>query len=127
MPLAPPQAAPRVASRLANERVAELRRLMTDTVGVVRDASGLSRAIAALSALSFDDASPLANRALVGLFIAASAWKRTESRGGHFRSDYPLPSSAEAHASAMDLNEARSLCKEIAHVSIPRRSAAGHL
>jgi len=105
--------------------IAELRHLMTDAVGVVRDASGLARAVARLSELAFDGTPALADRALVGLLIAASAWKRTESRGGHFRSDYPVASPAWAQPSAIGLDEACALAREIPPES--RRAVAGSI
>jgi L-aspartate oxidase len=121
---------PRVMHGVATppvEHVAELRRLMTDAVGVVRDAPGLAGAVALLSKHAFDDTSPLADRALVGLLIAVSAWKRTESRGGHFRSDCPVPIAAKAHPSRIDLAEARTLALDIANASVARRAAAANL
>jgi L-aspartate oxidase len=111
--------------RPVRETVAELRRLMTDTVGVVRDASGLARAIARLSEIAFGE-DPLADQALVGLLIAASAWTRMESRGGHFRSDFPLAIAAKAQSSNIDLAAARTLVREISGAAMPR-SAAGSL
>jgi len=119
-----PRAPGRPGAAPPADGVAELRRLMTETVGVVRDASGLARAVARLSDLAFDDGA-LTDRALVGLLIAASAWKRTESRGGHFRSDHPLAIAAEAHPSYMTLDEARALAREISGGAAARRSAAG--
>ena len=63
---------------------AQIRRIMTNAAGVLRDRAGLERAIAALSpAAPGDDAS------LVGLMMCLSALDREESRGGHFRTDHP--------------------------------------
>ncbi len=60
---------------------------MSDDVGVVRDATGLTRALATMAELETKtpDALPL----LTARLIAASALARHESRGGHYRSDYP--------------------------------------
>lgn len=60
------------------------REVMSAEVGVLRDAAGLRRAVAALQ--------PLAERsdmAFAGLMIAVAALMREESRGGHFRIDFP--------------------------------------
>jgi L-aspartate oxidase len=101
---------------------------MTETVGVVRDASGLARAVKLLSTIAFDQKSSvgLADQALVGLLIATSAWKRTESRGGHFRSDYPVPVASQAQSSIITLAEARVAAEGISTQTIPRRFKAGN-
>jgi L-aspartate oxidase len=103
----------RPISPAPDKRVSELRRLMTRSVGVVRDNDGLARTIESLMPLAFDPAVPrsLANRALVGLSIAVSAWRRTESRGGHFRSDFSAPSEPWARPSTLTLDEVRALAE----------------
>jgi L-aspartate oxidase len=98
-----------------------LRRLMTETVGVVRDATGLSRAVAELAKVAFNAEAPASDRALVGLLIAVSASRRAESRGGHFRSDYPVLAQAWAHPSFLTLAEARIAAEEIGQQTVPRR------
>jgi len=74
----------------------EARQLMESNVGIVRDAAGLSAAVARLEEIR--TALPPAcdrqraethNLVESGLAIARSALARTESRGGHYRSDYP--------------------------------------
>ena len=64
-----------------NENV---RALMSDFVGVIREKQGLEKAAARLSPLAAKS-----DMALVGLMIAHCALKREESRGAHFRSDFP--------------------------------------
>ncbi len=79
--------------------LARLRALMDRCVGVERDERGLGEAIGALLALR-DGAGPglLGNAATAGLMLAVSAERRHESRGGHFRSDYPLPADVAARS-----------------------------
>ena len=88
----------------------KLRALMTRHVGVLRDAAGLRAALAEIAALrekavAADDLD-LRNRSEAALLIAASALRRRESRGGHFRTDFPQQDPALAHRSAITLQEA---------------------
>ncbi|MCC6380154.1 MAG: FAD-binding protein [Burkholderiales bacterium] len=80
---------------------------MWDDVGIVRDAAGLARALTTLSALrvelarigvadgdrgfnpSWHDWLNLANLIDVGEAIATAALAREDSRGAHFRADFP--------------------------------------
>ena len=67
-----------------------VRSTMTENVGVVRNAGGLARALTVFSALEPGCRTiSVANMLTVAKLIAAAALKRQESRGGHFRSDYP--------------------------------------
>lgn len=61
-----------------------IRATLSDHVGVIRDHAGLTRAVDILSPLATQHA-----MALVGLMIAQAALRRRESRGAHFRSDFP--------------------------------------
>lgn len=76
---------------LRTEAVARMREIMTTHVGVVRNAKGLRKALAELKALERTCAGDtiLSNMLLAARLIAGSALERRESRGGHFRSDYP--------------------------------------
>jgi len=81
----------------------QIRATMSDSVGVIRDRAGLGRAIDYLSPLAKHD-----DCALVGLMIAHCALQRQESRGAHYRSDYPQTLVA-AQRSQLRLNELESL------------------
>ncbi|MGH7000185.1 MAG: hypothetical protein ACREEA_01610, partial [Stellaceae bacterium] len=83
-------------------RADNVRTIMARHVGVLRDRDGLTTAIAALAPLAFA-AGPQADPALVGLFVAAAALQREESRGSHARTDFPTHSSAGAHRSRLRL------------------------
>lgn len=65
-----------------------VRNIMSRHVGVLRHRAGLRTAIEALRPLAFADHSA-ADPALVGLMIATAALLREESRGGHYRTDFP--------------------------------------
>jgi L-aspartate oxidase len=101
----------------------ELRRLMSTDVGVIRDEAGLKRALAAILRIERESHCPnLRNMAVTALMVAASALARHESRGGHWRADFPATDAAQAHRTFMTLDDARA----IAHAAAaPRRAAAG--
>jgi L-aspartate oxidase len=83
--LAPePAAAP---PTLADGPRAELRRLMEADACVVRDGAGLERALTHVHALG--ESHGQANALIAAELILRAALARTESRGAHFRSDYP--------------------------------------
>ena len=62
----------------------DTRKILSQHAGVLRDAQGLTEAIEALSALAQDN-----EPAALGLMMAVAMRRRTESRGGHTRTDYP--------------------------------------
>ncbi|ACI51208.1 L-aspartate oxidase [Gluconacetobacter diazotrophicus PA1 5] len=64
--------------------LADIRACIGRAAGILRDADGLTRAIRALAPHVMDD-----DHALVGALLCVSALGRRESRGGHYRSDYP--------------------------------------
>jgi L-aspartate oxidase len=116
-PEAPPPPAPRaVAPDPAAAR--EIRAIMQRHVGVLREASGLRTALIRLLALREKAVAcenlDLRNRAEAALLIAAAAHRRRESRGGHFRTDFPKADPAQARRSSITLDEAVSLARELA-------------
>lgn len=91
--------------------VRRLRQTMSEHVGVVRNGPGLEHALAIVRAIGEEagDDGLIANMALAAEFIAGSALLRTESRGAHFRSDFPEPVKKLAHRSAVTLREIRAV------------------
>jgi len=92
-------------------QVARLRRVMTDHVGVVRDGAGLRHSLDEIAALAAESPAdgPMANMLAAATLIAAAALKRRESRGGHYRTDFPAADPAQAHRSRLTLAEAIAL------------------
>jgi L-aspartate oxidase len=78
-----------VAPDLPAEALQRLRKLMSQHAGVVRDAEGLTTLLSEIGAL---EARHGRSAALVAArLVVACALARTESRGGHFRSDGTPP------------------------------------
>lgn len=67
---------------------APVRPILSRAGGVLRDACSLRTAIAQLLPMAASD-DPAADPALVGLMILVGAYRRTESRGAHHRTDHP--------------------------------------
>ncbi len=72
---------------LPADQLAALREAMSATCGVVRSAEGLSRLIGRLDAMQ--NAHGPVRAVTTARLIAEAALARRESRGGHYRSDYP--------------------------------------
>ena len=87
-----------------------LRRLMTDRVGVLRDAGGLATACAEILRLEAEVSHPsLRNSATAALLVAAAAFARRETRGGHARTDWPVADPTQARRSRLTLPQARGI------------------
>lgn len=93
-----------------SDLVTTLRRTMSDKVGVIRDGAGLGEALDTITSIAARaGAAATRNMANAALLIAASAAARHESRGGHYRTDFPHPDPRLAHRSAITLDEARAI------------------
>ncbi|WP_428154218.1 L-aspartate oxidase [Brevundimonas sp.] len=84
-----------IAPDLPEAAMAELRTAMTAHAGVVRDAEGLSALIALIDRLETKHGP--AAVLLAARLIAQAALDRRESRGGHYRSDYPQTAARADH------------------------------
>ncbi len=76
--------------------IGELQEMMWKDVGIVRTASGLKQAIDALEQIGQKVSRPHSRREfearnlqIAGLLVARSALAREESRGAHYRTDFP--------------------------------------
>ncbi|WGS17036.1 MULTISPECIES: L-aspartate oxidase [unclassified Bradyrhizobium] len=93
-----------------------VRPILTHGLGVLRDHDGIEHAIHSLYPLARSQGAA-SDAALVGLMIAVAAIGREESRGGHFRTDFP-DSAASAVPSSLTRTEALAAAREIVE-SIP--------
>jgi L-aspartate oxidase len=92
-----------------------LRKTMSAQVGVIRDADGLSSAIRTIVDLERKNTqTPFANVLTTAKMMAVGALMREESRGGHFRSDFPDQVESWKHRTMMTLAEANAFANEVA-------------
>lgn len=93
--------------------IEELRDLMSANVGVIRDGAGLAGALKNIRRLLSQTGDiDVRNMLTTSLLIAAAALARRESRGAHFRSDFPTAVDALAHRSQMTLSAALRIADE---------------
>jgi L-aspartate oxidase len=94
---------------------ANLRAMMSSHVGVIRDGDRLAQAVRSFAAIERDTGNiALRNMATTALLVAASAWARRESRGGHYRVDYPTENPAPALRTMTTLAAARETAESLA-------------
>jgi len=94
-------------------RIRLLRQTMAAKTGVVRDQESLAEALAIIAELERSRPDrPLKNMLTAAKLITAAAFARQESRGAHFRSDYPEANPALAKRSFFTLEEAEAIARE---------------
>src|SRR6476659_1644628 len=96
------------------EAVAELRGVMSGKVGVIRDGDGLAESCLTLASIRAGARSAmLRNMATTALLVATGALTRRESRGGHYRSDFPQAVPGLARRSRCTLAEALACIRQL--------------
>ncbi len=108
--------------------VQELRALMTSHVGLVRTHDGLTHALGEICRIerATSAAPALVNMVSAAKLITAGALERRESRGGHFRSDFPAPDTRQQHRTFLTLAQANGIAEKHRGLS-PSRSMQGHV
>jgi L-aspartate oxidase len=91
-----------------------LRNAMSSHVGVIRNGDDLADAIRtfAITEAGATNAN-LRNMATTALLVATAAWSRHESRGGHYRSDYPQEDAKLRHRTMTTLSAAREIATSL--------------
>jgi L-aspartate oxidase len=90
------------------DAITELRRAMSADVGVIRTAATLERGRAKIELLEKRARTPrFLNMLTAARLIADAALRRTESRGSHFRSDFPDTDPAWQHRTFLRLADTR--------------------
>ena len=97
------------------EAIREMRELMDHHVGILRNEQGMRLALAGLEQLLQKNRNNLSlhNMLTIAKIITVSALLRTESRGGHYRSDYPQADPQWAHRTHIDLHEVQNVASTI--------------
>jgi L-aspartate oxidase len=85
---------------------------MEDKVGVIRSRESLTEAMEQLLPLARGEGAA-SDPATIGLFIAIAALLRTESRGGHWRSDFPDALAAQACRQVLDLADIEVMARRV--------------
>nr|WP_321526345.1 L-aspartate oxidase [uncultured Cohaesibacter sp.] len=86
-----------------------LRATMSRYVGVERDGEGLKKALEIIAELETRAVNEsFRNHLIASKLITVAAFLRTESRGGHYRTDYPEPREEWRHRTYMTLKEAEA-------------------
>jgi L-aspartate oxidase len=101
-PLAPKEA--HDLPLVAGPALEDLRQIMWDRVGLVRTGPGLWEARNSLLELETVLRRTVAGRVAVelALMVTLAALRRSESRGGHYRADYPEPDPMQEHRTLID-------------------------
>jgi L-aspartate oxidase len=100
----------------SHEAEQTLRRVMQSHVGVIRDEASLTEALGIIVALEREGQGDarFCNMLLTAKLMTAAALARKESRGAHFRSDFPQANEALARRSTFTLAEADAIARESA-------------
>jgi L-aspartate oxidase len=106
-----------------------LRRTMSTEVGVIRDETSLTKALGTILSLEPQAKGDrrLANMLTTAKLIAASALARRESRGAHFRSDYPVADARLAQRSFLTLDKADKIARMATEAPSRKRAVLPHL
>lgn len=96
----------------------QLRAIMSRSFGVIRRQDQMLQGLQQIRQLALDNRDPVfANCLATAEVLAVSALARKESRGGHYRSDYPESSVIFQHRSVMSLQDAQETYLKLAETT----------
>src|SRR5680860_205318 len=92
----------------------KLRHIMSTNVGVIRSGDGLREAVIAIDELERSPHSVrFGNTLTTAKLVAIAALKREESRGSHFRTDFPGERDEWKRRTFITLDEAEGMISEV--------------
>jgi L-aspartate oxidase len=90
-----------------------LRKAMSDHVGVMRDGDGITQALDVITRVQQQAKGlSLGNIAIAAQLVATAALVRHESRGGHYRTDFPGTETVLAQRSKFTLDQSNQIAAE---------------
>jgi L-aspartate oxidase len=100
---------------ISDSDMAGLRKTMSRSFGVVRSREAMEHGLEAICRIgpASDRDLQAANFLATAGLIAVAALKREESRGAHYRSDFPEPRKELKQRRFLTLNEARNFTKHM--------------
>ncbi|MDZ7600333.1 MAG: FAD-binding protein, partial [Hoeflea sp.] len=97
--------------------MALLRQVMSANFGVLRDGDGMRPALRTILRLARDSHSMrFDNVVTTAKLIAVCALNRTESRGGHFRTDFPAEDAAWKRRTLLTLDQAHAIIPDLMEI-----------
>ncbi len=112
------QVLPAANKQDCTEAMQQLRAVMSRSFGVIRRQDQMLQGLQQIRQLAQDNHDPLfANCLVTAEVLAVSALARKESRGGHYRSDYPESSVIWQHRSMMTLQDAQETYQKLAEIA----------
>lgn len=121
----PPQSLSLPALAWVDAKRKSLQQIMWDSAGIVRDHQKMKKALGDMAELYFESRAicetyginkeivELRNMVTVGELILSSALQRRESRGGHFRVDFPKAAPQEARATIISTSIKRKATSQL--------------
>jgi L-aspartate oxidase len=103
-----------------------LRNMMSSHVGVIRNGERLAEAVRTFAALEANTGNiALRNMATTSLLVATAALVREESRGAHYRSDFPKEDPLQRRRTMTTLDAARAVAREAAGGNVSLKMLLG--
>ncbi|MDR6633908.1 L-aspartate oxidase [Phyllobacterium sp. 1468] len=103
-----------LAAEVDTAAMTTLRKTMSASFGVVRDRKGMLQGLKTILELDEANRDPAFRNVLAtAKLVAVSALRREESRGGHFRSDFPEKRAGWQHRTFLTLSDAEAFVSEV--------------